>query len=152
MSETAPFSFWELGEHIHGMTVNFFAARNEGFEKKITEEGATREQVAALFMGDAIQSYTQERSATKGESANFILDPDWKYVRLMFCDLLTEIYIEKKAEYEKVAAEKDMTLHHLAASILLTHFKMYMEGGTKYEPRIGIPEKLLNEPTGLEEP
>lgn len=152
MSEIAPFSFWELGEHIHGMVVNFFAERNEGFEKKIAEEGATREQVAALLMGDAIEAYTQERSATKGESANFILDPDWKYVRLILCDLLTEIYIEKTAEYEDVAAEKDMTLHQLACSILLTAFKQYMEGGPKYEPRIGIPERFLNEPTELEEP
>jgi hypothetical protein len=151
MPESAPFSFSELGESIHKFTVDIFGATDDGFTKKVAEDGLTREQAAALLLGDAMRVYTQERSATAGESAKFNLDPDWKYVRRMLSDLLTEIYVEQTPAYEAEAVKRDMTLHHLAASILLTAFKQYMETGKKHGIRIGSPEKHLNDHAGLED-
>lgn len=151
MEESARFSFEELGASIHKFTVDIFAAADDGFTKKVAERGLTREQAAALLLGDAMRAYTQERSATMGESANFILSPDWKYVRQMMSDLLTEIYVEQTPAYEAEASKREMTLHHLAASILLTAFKQYMESGQRLGIRIGIPEEHLQDEAGLEE-
>jgi hypothetical protein len=86
MDESAHFSFEELGASIHKFTVDIFAATDDGFIKKVAEDGLTREQPAALLFGDSMRLYTQ-RSATAGESANFILAPDWKHVRQMMSDL-----------------------------------------------------------------
>ena len=151
MPASARFSFSELGESIHESTVDIFGATDDGFTKKMAEDGLTREQAAALLLGDAMRLYTQERSATAGESAKFILDPDWRYVWRMLSDLLTEIYVEQAPAYTAEAAKRDMTLHHLAASILLTAFKQYMETGEKLVIRIDIPEKHLNDHAGLED-
>lgn len=103
MEESAPFSFEELGASIHKFTVDIFAATDDGFIKRVAENGLTREQAAALLLGDSMRVYTQEHSATAGESANFILAPDWKYVRNMMSDLLTQIYVEQMPTYEAEA-------------------------------------------------
>lgn len=61
---------------------------------KAAADGLTREQAAPLLLGDTMRIYSQERSATTGASANFIITSDWKYVRRMLSDLLTDIYVE----------------------------------------------------------
>ena len=121
MEASAPFSFEELGAAIHKFTVDIFATTDDGFAKKVAEDGLTREQAAALLMGDAMRVYTRERSATAGESANFILNPDWKYVRQMMSDLLTEIYVEQTPAYEVEASKRNMTLRRFGAGVISPH-------------------------------
>ncbi len=151
MESYSPFSFEELAGYIHPMVVDIFNISGDGFTKKAEEAGLTREQLAAIFFGDAMRMYTQARSATSGASANFILEPDWRYVRLRVCDLLTEMFVEDTAGAQGRANQEGMTIHSFAASILVTDLKSYLEGGEAYEIRIGIPEQHLNDDSGLGE-
>jgi len=149
MPSSPPFGFDELAGFIYKFTLDIFAKDDGTFGRKANEEGLTREQGAALFMGDAMQAYAETHSAMEGEAASFILQPDWRYVREMMSDLLTQIYITQTSEYKKVAAEKKMPLHELAAAIMVTTLKQYLLTGQKDEIQTGVPAEHLDQDLGL---
>jgi hypothetical protein len=149
MPSSPPFSFEELAGVIYKFTLDIFAKDDGTFGRKANEEELTREQGAALFIGDAMQAYAETHSAMEGEADSFILEPDWRYVRMMMSDLLTQIYVTQTSEYEKVAAERKMPLDQLAAAIMVTTLKQYRLNGQKHDIQISIPAKYLDQDIGL---
>ena len=149
MPPSPRFVFEELAGYIYKFTLDIFATDDGTSGRKALEEGLTREQAAALLMGDAMQAYAETHSAMEGEAASFILEPNWRYIREMMSDLLTEIYVTDTAAYEAVAAEKKMPLHELAAAIQVTAMKQYLQTGEKNAIRVGIPAAHLDHDTGL---
>ncbi|QEL16782.1 hypothetical protein [Limnoglobus roseus] len=149
MPHPEEFDFEELAELIYPQVSGFYAEPDAETLRRVLEDGLTLEQAAGLVIGDTIQVYTQEKSATEGIASSFILNPDWRHVRDYIADMLHQVFVSHLPQFQAEAGKRQMPMHDLAAGIVVAAVKKYLQSGEKEEVNHPIPEQHHDLDIGL---